>query len=325
MSKLTKALTASAGNAGAKLYVEDAFSTFLYEGNGSTKTITNGIDLAGEGGLVWSKSFRQGGQYILRDSERGPNKSMYSSLINGQDTFTGNTFNSDGFTTGTYGGNVNQAAATDVSWTFRKAEKFFDVVTFTGDGQNPHTISHNLDSVPGFIMVKRTDANGNWCVAAFDGTNYRQLTLNNNDRSYLSSAVSNIATSTTIDVGYIGALWDGSANVAGGTYVAYLFASDAGGFGADGSENIIKCGGFSGNGSVTVGFEPQWLLIKSVGAFDDWELYDNMRGIPTGSNDAALAPNNSGAQTTNFDRVTLTATGFNITNMSGGFIYIAIR
>ena len=30
MSKLTKALTAAAGNAGESLYVEDVFSTYLY-------------------------------------------------------------------------------------------------------------------------------------------------------------------------------------------------------------------------------------------------------------------------------------------------------
>ena len=55
MSKLAKALTAAAGNAGESLYVEDVFSTYLYTGTGSAQTITNGIDLAGEGGLVWIK------------------------------------------------------------------------------------------------------------------------------------------------------------------------------------------------------------------------------------------------------------------------------
>jgi hypothetical protein len=46
---------AAAGQGGDKLYVEDVFSTYLYTGNGSTQTITNGIDLDGEGGLVWFK------------------------------------------------------------------------------------------------------------------------------------------------------------------------------------------------------------------------------------------------------------------------------
>ena len=35
--------------------ITDVFSTYLYTGNESTQTITNGIDLDGEGGLVWIK------------------------------------------------------------------------------------------------------------------------------------------------------------------------------------------------------------------------------------------------------------------------------
>ena len=57
MSKLAKALTAAAGNAaGESLYVEDVFSTYLYDGTGAAHTITNGIDLDGEGGLTWIKT-----------------------------------------------------------------------------------------------------------------------------------------------------------------------------------------------------------------------------------------------------------------------------
>ena len=38
MSKLAKALTAAAGNAaGESLYVEDVFSTYLYDGTGSAQ------------------------------------------------------------------------------------------------------------------------------------------------------------------------------------------------------------------------------------------------------------------------------------------------
>ena len=62
MSTLTKALTAAAGNAGGDgANVEDVFSTYLYEGNGNAvdsngdNVITNGVDILGEGGLVWLK------------------------------------------------------------------------------------------------------------------------------------------------------------------------------------------------------------------------------------------------------------------------------
>ena len=43
----------AAVSTGGVSYIEDVFSTWLYTGNGSTQTITNGIDLATKGGLVW--------------------------------------------------------------------------------------------------------------------------------------------------------------------------------------------------------------------------------------------------------------------------------
>jgi hypothetical protein len=55
MPSIKKLLQAAAGNAGESLYVEDVFSTYLYTGTGAAQTITNGIDLDGEGGLVWIK------------------------------------------------------------------------------------------------------------------------------------------------------------------------------------------------------------------------------------------------------------------------------
>ena len=39
----------AAGGAAAATYVDDVFSTFLYTGTDATHTITNGIDLDGEG------------------------------------------------------------------------------------------------------------------------------------------------------------------------------------------------------------------------------------------------------------------------------------
>ena len=52
-------------------YVDDVFSAFLYTGAGSAQTITNGIDLDGEGGLVWTKTRNNIRSNILFDSERG--------------------------------------------------------------------------------------------------------------------------------------------------------------------------------------------------------------------------------------------------------------
>jgi hypothetical protein len=120
------------------------------------------------------------------------------------------------------------------------------------------------------------------------------------------------------------------------TYVAYLFAHDAGGFGLTGTDNVISCGSYTGNGSITgpvinLGYEPQWLMIKyTSGAGQEWGMFDNMRDM-SWNNTAQLYANTSGAETSS-DYLRLSATGFQLTtatsryNLNGGnYIYIAIR
>ena len=56
MTNIRRALQAAAGVGGEGEYVEDVFNTYLYTGTADSLTITNGIDLSGEGGLVWVKA-----------------------------------------------------------------------------------------------------------------------------------------------------------------------------------------------------------------------------------------------------------------------------
>jgi hypothetical protein len=126
-------------------------------------------------------------------------------------------------------------------------------------------------------------------------------------------------------------------NANGSTYVAYIYAHNAGGFGLTGTDNVISCGSYTGNGSttgpvVTLGYEPQWLLVKrSSASGDDWILVDNMRGFPVTGNTQYLNPNNSFAESS-FALVSPLATGFQPRTTDGGYnangstyIYIAIR
>jgi hypothetical protein len=156
-----KALLSASVSAGPAAYVEDVFSTYLYTGNGSTQTITNGIDLAGEGGLVWIKQRSLANHHWLFDTARGVEKALASSLTNSEATQIGSvtSFGSSGFILGSDSA-VNGTPETTASWTFRKAAKFFDVVTYTGDGNGstPRVISHNLGSVPGVIIIKTLGA-----------------------------------------------------------------------------------------------------------------------------------------------------------------------
>jgi hypothetical protein len=58
------------------IFIEDLFSTYLYTGNGSTQTITNGIDLSGKGGMVWAKNRTSIQSHEIADTVRGYDKSL---------------------------------------------------------------------------------------------------------------------------------------------------------------------------------------------------------------------------------------------------------
>jgi hypothetical protein len=339
MSKLAKALTAAAGNAGGEsLYVEDVFSTYLYTGTStSPNTITNGIDLDGEGGLVWLKTRTAGFSHTLFDTERGVNKELYSDDAGAEGSGTSLTaFNSDGFTLGTTSILYNSSSYNYASWTFRKAEKFFDVVTYTGNGVAGREISHNLGSAPAVIIIKSVSFANNWLYNHNFGASgydllYLDLTNAKSSQTYASGAIQAQPTDSSFTLKN-----SSSVNGDGNTYVAYLFASDAGGFGDDGDESIIKCGSFAHNYSgatVDCGFEPQWILVKAADQTNNWYIFDVMRGIVTGGlsgdGDAALFPNTSGAENVNTWGIDVNATGFTVYGnnilSSGNAIYIAIR
>jgi hypothetical protein len=316
-------------------YIEEVFSCFLYTGTGATKTITNEIDLSTKGGMVWIKNRTfAGSDHNWFDTARGATKRIKSNNTDGQLTTAGtlDSFNTTGFTLGSQSG-VNFNTYLHASWTFRKQPKFFDVVTYTGTGSNT-TIAHSLGSVPACIIVKRTDTTGAWQVYHRSLANTEYLSLNTT-AAVATGATRWNSTTPTSTVFSIGT--DATVNASGGTYVAYIFAHDAGGFGLTGTDNVISCGSYTGNGSatgpeITLGYEPQWLMIKkAVGGTGNWQMLDNMRGIPVGSDDAALRANLTSAEAP-VEYVSPTSTGFQITSTSGEvntntstYIYIAIR
>jgi hypothetical protein len=310
-------------------YIEDVFSTYLYTGNGTSQTITNGIDLSTNGGLVWLKSRSLSEANVVVDSARGPTFRVFtnSTAAEANNSTMVSAFTSTGFSLGS--SNVtNTNASTNVSWTFRKQPKFFDVVTYTGNG-SARTISHNLGSAPGCIIVKATTATEDWYVYHRSSGNSNALNLNNTNAEFFGSGYWNGTnpTSTVFSVGT-----DLGVNGSGVTYVAYLFAHNAGGFGLTGTDNVISCGSYTTNGSgvasVTLGYEPQWILWKRSDSTSDWYIFDTMRGW-TGdpaNTSAGLRPNLSNAEN-NLSGYAINATGFNVTAgaASATYIYIAIR
>jgi hypothetical protein len=316
-------------------YIEDVFNTYFYTGNGSTQTITNGIDLSTKGGMVWIKG-TGGTAHRLTDTVRGATKSISSNSTAAEITeSTGLTaFGTTGFDIGA-DTDYNTSSSTYASWSFRKQPKFFDIVTYTGNGFGSEAIAHNLGSVPGFVLIKRTDSTSNWGVwHRKDGVSaVTYFSLNSTSSGSTDTSYTDFTTATTFVVDGIGPT-SGPLNVDGASYVAYLFAHNAGGFGLTGTDNVISCGSYTGTGSAgnaqTLGYEPQWMLVKNAStSATNWFILDVSRGFSL-STDSPLYANLSAAQDF-LDVISPTATGFQFTTgstlntSSATFIYIAIR
>ena len=336
------------------VYVDDVFSTFLYDGTGSTQSINNGIDLSGEGGLVWIKRRTFPGStqgfHMLYDTERGATKALSSNDSDVENTRSGGltAFNSNGFTVGNFS-HENNSGDDVCSWTFRKAPGFFDVVTYTGnggstggagdDGSNSRDVPHNLGTTPGMILVKCVDNSGGWFVWHKD---YQNTTTDWMSLSTTGGVNSHSNMWGDVNASSFGVTNRQDLNNDGLDYVAYVFAHDDARFGTNGDESIIKCGSYNTPGdhsavTVDLGFEPQFILFKSTAnAGRSWFIFDTARGITSGgySYDQALYPNTTDTETSRGigDFLDITPTGFiaqggeiNYFNAQEKVVYMAIR
>lgn len=321
-------------------YIEDLFSTYLYTGNASSRTITNGINLSTNGGMVWIKDrtshSSNSGAHNLFDTVRGATHWLDTSSTYGEsisaDRLT--SFNTTGFSIGT-STVENTNGYNYVSWTFRKKSKFFDVVTWTGNAASLRAISHNLGSTPGCIIMKSSSDLGNWRVYHQSLGISQQVALNDPAAATSSGVLfGSPATAPTSSSFYVGA--DTESNGSGYVYIAYLFASNAGGFGLTGTDNAITCDTFttdaSGYATVNLGYEPQWILYKRSSGSGNWGIIDNMRGFASnvggGANGPLIYPGLANtAESTSNNFLSPSSTGFvanGITAVST-FIYVAIR
>tara|TARA_R100000005_G_C4963983_1_gene179554 strand:+ start:228 stop:1196 length:969 start_codon:yes stop_codon:yes gene_type:complete len=304
--------------------IDDVFSVDTYTGNSSTQTITNDIDLSGKGGLVWIKS-RTGGMlsHQLATTVGGSNNYLNTNSNGHYSNFSSTTkitsFNSNGFSLGSNSG-VN-GGDNYVAWTFRKASEFFDIVTWSGNGTSGRTISHNLGAVPGMIFVKCTSDNRTWRIyhTYLGNTRARPMTT--------SAAETNSAfwnnTTPTSSVFTLGN--DNDVNATGKDYIAYLFAED--------TSDIIKCGGYVGNGgftnTITTGFQTQFLFVnRSELGFSNFQLWDTTRGMQQFSSKRLEANTTDSEFNTSSGNFYSTSTGFVANNtynvQNRKYMYMAI-
>jgi len=340
MPNSKKLLQAAAGSAGgAGLDIDEVFQTTLWTGtaDGSTgaQDITTDIDLANNEGMLWLFNRDNATAPHIFDTIRGANVRLRTDRTteSGSVDDVMDSFNSDGFRLGV-GTTFNQSTVKNVGFTFKSEPNFFDIVTYNGTGSHPRNVSHNLGSVPAMIIVKNLDdGTEDWIVyhrgvdssAPEDYGMFLNLTDSrvNNDSYWGDTA----PTSTTFTVG------GNITNQSGENFIAYLFAHNDGDgeFGPDGDADVIKGGSFTEvSGSdvkVTLGFEPQWIMIKASNATGGWGMYDVMRGWTSGGDDFALTANTSSAESNVGDRWLIHPDGFTWKNTGNtrDIMYTAIR
>ena len=323
----------------------DYFNTKLYTGNGSTNAIT-GVGFQPD--WVWIKDRDNANDHKLYDGVRGATKYLISNSTAAEATQANGltSFDSDGFTLGSYGGTNGSGGGSGpnfVSWNWLASNTTasntdgditstvsanttsgFSIVSYTGTANSSDTVGHGLGAVPKMIIIKRRDDAGgtNWCVYHVSNNNTKVMFLEST-----SAGISNIRywnnTTPTSSVFSIGN--DDSLNASGGSFIAYCFAEKKG---------FSKFGSYTGNGSadgtfVYTGFKPAFIMVKDyTTAGNNWFIWDNKRDGYNVIN-RYLRPNLSDAEGY-YEAIDILSNGFKNRNTSGsangsgtGYIYMA--
>jgi len=308
------------------------FQVKTYTGTGSSNAITLDGSENMQPDWVWIKKRTGSVSHNIFDSVRGVTKTLYSNSNEAEYTEANalTSFNSDGFTVGSYS-DVNGSSASTVAWCWKEsATAGFDIVAYTGNGSN-RTISHSLSAVPKFYMVKDrshthdwrgyhaslgADKNISWGMTAAEqtGSNYWQDT---------------VPTSSVFSLGN-----QNETNQSSHTFVNYLFSEVQG---------FSKFGKFTGNGNVDgpfvyTGFRPAMVMCKRTDSTGSWYICDIKRvgfnGRPNNTasvgNPELAAQSNRSEAGGNTNVMDIFSNGFKLIqsgaeiNASGGtFIYMA--
>jgi hypothetical protein len=321
------------------------FHIKLYNGNGSTQSITNDAN-AGDfkPDWLWTKSRNDAFDHIIRDSSRGVSARLLPSFTAAEGGPTGTTsFDTNGFTLDSTN-TVNKATDNYVAWQWKanggttssntdgtitstvqaNTTAGFSIVTYDGNGSSGATFGHGLGTVPNFIIIKNRSEVKDWTVYHGANTSAPEtdaLFLNLTDATIDNAGYWNdtAPTSSIITVGD-----NTKVNSSGEQHVAYCFAEKQG---------YSKFGSYTGNGNadgpmVYCGFKPAWLMYKTTGGINNWNLLDNKRS-PTNVVDKNFYPDSSNAEMTS-TKADFLSNGFKIrtsdnqSNTSGtAYIYMA--
>ena len=199
---------------------------------------------------------------------------------------------------------------------------FYVIIKYEGDGVSGKQVPHGLSATPEMIIIKNLDTAGDWVVGhtslGFSANKFLKLNLTNSEFTNAAAWASTNPTSTTFTLGS-GSLLNNN----GDNHIAYCFHSVSG---------YSKFGSYAGNGTsqtVTLGFRPDFVILRKYDDNQDWFIFDSVRG-DTQPFDARLKANSSGVETTSDTNIYATDTGLNFPtsffNDSGkNFLYAAFK
>ena len=300
------------------------FGIALYDGNSSTNNIT-GLGFAPD--WVWIKERGPSSeQSNLYDTSRGVQKFIVSNSTAAEVTGSSNrlnAFGSDGFTVGS-DNEINDSGSTYVAWCWKanggttssngngsitstvqaNDAAGFSIIEYTGaNSSGTGTFGHGLSTAPSVFIIRDLDGNSNWIVWA---SAFGDVTKNLQLQSTSSLFSSNIANSTAPSSTVISISADNDVNNNGQRFICYAFADVSG---------YSKFGTYSGTGSSNpitgLGFQPQYVMIKSTTSSEDWAIFDASRGA-----NLFLTANTSSADQS-FSGFSFDTDGFTVPGTSG--------
>ena len=330
---------AIAKNVSSNTTLANSFKTVTYTGNGNSNRTITGVGFNPD--LVWIKARSTSEQHYIYDKLRGPFNYLHPNLNNAEATDSSTRlkeFNDDGFVIGNEL-SVNQNGETFVAWCWKAGNTWqsniagtipslvnvntangFSVVKYKGNETASQTIGHGLSSAPEIALIKQLDGTRNWQVPLFTQTSGDYLVLNSDGVKATDTTRWSAVSSTTFTVGA-----QPHTNGSGSPYIAYMFHSVAG---------YSKVGTYTGQTSgvtVTTGFRPTFLLIKSTSNVEHWAMLDTVRG-----SGKVINANRSNAETdSTLNTFTVSDTGFSFPHQDTAdamlnengytYIYLAIK
>jgi len=326
--------SSSSSQASSNLGIQNVFNAYTYAGTGSTPTFISTPVFLNPVGFEWFKSRNN---TSIPHTFGGTGGGIYTNS-------TDLPFLTPNYISGTSGNFVLFGSLDSyrdfnyyVVYSTLPTPKFYSQLSWTGNG-SARTIPHSLGSAPGMVIIKSTSGTTtDWYVW------HRGLTASQSVFFNTTAAVSTTSLFSSVPDANNLYLSGSLQNLVGSTYSCYMWAHDAGGFGFDGAQNIVSCGTYTGNGSTTtglnvsVGYEPQWILVRNITTGGNWFLADVSRGAS--ETQSYLASPNVATGVNNIDALSASAslyptqTGFTavnnaswLINASGDtYIYMTIR